>query len=160
MDPAVKKTVLRWFTYGLHAVTAADGDDVAMMTANFLTQSSFTPPFITVAVEVDSKTHRLIEASGAFAVNVFGEGQRDLAGQLGKQSVKNPEKTEGVAWHPGPETGSPIIEACLGWVECRVTGSLPSGDHTVYVAEVVEAGLNQEGGPALNMAAAGFKHSG
>jgi flavin reductase (DIM6/NTAB) family NADH-FMN oxidoreductase RutF len=160
VDPAVKKTVLRLFTYGLHAVTAADDGDTAMMTANFITQSSFTPPYLALAVEVDSKTHRLIEASGAFAVNVFGEGQRDLAGQLGKQSAKTPDKAAGVAWRPGPETGSPIVEACLGWVECRVTGSLPSGDHTVYVAEVVEAGLNQEGGAPLVMAAAGFKHSG
>jgi flavin reductase (DIM6/NTAB) family NADH-FMN oxidoreductase RutF len=160
VDPAAKKTVLRWFTYGLHAVTAADAGETAMMTANFITQSSFTPPFVTVAVEVDSKTHRLIEASGAFAVNVFALGQRELAGQLGKQSAKVPAKAEGVAWRPGPETGSPLLEDCLGWLECRVTGSLPSGDHTVYVAEVVEAGVNQEGGAPLTMAEAGYRHSG
>ena len=67
MDPGVKKTVLRWFTYGLHAVTTAHGGEVAMMTANFVTQSSFTPPHVAVAVEVDSHTHRLIEAGRAFA---------------------------------------------------------------------------------------------
>jgi len=159
LDPAVKKTVLRWFTYGLHAVTAADGDEFALMTANFVTQSSFTPPHLTVAVEVESKTHRLIEASGAFAVNVYGADQRDLAGQLGRTSARSPEKVEGVAWRPGPETGSPLLADCLGWLECRVTGSLPSGDHTVYVAEVVEAGVNREGGPLI-MSEAGFRHSG
>lgn len=161
MDPAVKKTVLRWFTYGLHAVTAAHNGQVAMMTANFLTQSAFTPPQVALAVEVDSQTHRLIEASGAFALNVFASGQRELAGQLGKQSAKAPDKAAGVAWHPGPATGSPILEECLGWLECRVTGSLPSGDHTVYVAEVVEAGTrNAPQGTPLTMAEAGFKHSG
>jgi flavin reductase (DIM6/NTAB) family NADH-FMN oxidoreductase RutF len=159
LDQAVKKKVLRWFTYGLHAVTAAAGDETAMMTANFVTQSSFTPPYLTLAVEVDSKTHRLIEASRAFAVNVFEVGQRELAGQLGRKSAKLPEKAEGVAWRPGPETGSPLVEGCLGWLECRVTGSLPSGDHTVYVAEIVEAGVNGEGTP-LTMAESGFKHSG
>ena len=159
MDEAAKKTVLRWFTYGLHAVTAAHGGDVAMMTANFLTQSAFTPPHVTVAVEIDSKTHRLIEASQAFAINVYGAEQRELAGQLGKRSAKAPNKTEGIAWHAGPVTGSPILEASLGWLECRVTGSLPSGDHTVYVAEVVEAGVTREGTP-LSMAESGFRHSG
>ena len=159
MDPAVKKTVLRWFTYGLHAVTAAHGGEVAMMTANFVTQASFTPPHVTLAVEVDSHTHRLIEASRAFAVNVYGADQRDLAGRLGRQTAKLPDKIEGIAWRAGPATGSPLVEGCLGWVECRVTGSLPSGDHTVYVAEVVEAGVNREGTP-LAMAEAGFRHSG
>jgi len=159
MDEAAKKTVLRWFTYGLHAITAAHGGEVAMMTANFITQSAFSPPHVTLAVEVDSKTHRLIEAGGVFAVNVFESSQRDLAGQLGKRSVKVPDKTVGVSWHPGPMTGSPILDVCLGWLECRVSGSLPSGDHTVYVAEVLEAGTHR-GGLPLSMAESGFKHSG
>lgn len=159
MDEAAKKTVLRWFTYGLHAVTAAHGGEMAMMTANFITQSAFTPPHVVVAVEADSKTHRLIEASNAFAVNVFGSDQRELAGRLGKKSIKTPDKADGIAWIPGLATGSPLVEGCLGWLECRVTGSLPSGDHTVYVAEVVEAGVNREGMP-LTMAESGFKHSG
>lgn len=159
MDEAAKRTVLRMFTYGMHAVTAAHGGEVAMMTANFVTQTAFTPPHVAVAVEVDSKTHRLIEASRAFAVNVFESGQRELAGQLGRKSAKSPDKVQGVAWRPGPATGSPLLEACLGWVECRVTGWLPSGDHTVYVAEVVAAGVNREGMP-LTMAEAGFRHAG
>jgi len=159
MDEAAKKIVLRWFTYGLQAVTAAHGGEFALMTANFITQSAFTPPHVTLAVELDSKTNRLIEASRAFAVNVFASDQRDLAGQLGKKSTKTPGKTDGVAWRPGPLTGSPILDACLGWLECRVTGLLPSGDHIVYVAEVVEAGVQRESTP-LTMAESGFRHSG
>lgn len=159
MNENAKRQVLRWFTYGLHAVTATHGAEVAMMTANFVTQSSFDPPHVTLAAELESKTRRLIEASGAFALNVFESGQRKLSGQLGRKSAKQPDKIEGIAWQPGPVTGSPILDACLGWLECRVTGSLPSGDHVVYVAEVVEAGIIREGEP-LTMAEAGFRHSG
>ena len=159
MDEAAKKTVLRWFTYGLHAITAAHGGEAAMMTANFITQSAFSPPHVTLAVEVDSKTHRLIEASGAFAVNVYESSQRDLAGQLGKRSAQSPDKADGVSWTPGRMTGSPILDSCLGWLECRVVGSLPSGDHTVYVAEVLDSGTRR-GGTPLSMAESGFRHSG
>jgi flavin reductase (DIM6/NTAB) family NADH-FMN oxidoreductase RutF len=159
MDEQTKKTALRMFTYGMYAVTAKHGDEVAAMTANFLTQSSFTPPMVAVAVEVDSKTHRVIEASGAFAVNVFEDVQRELAGLLGRKSRKSPDKFDGVPWTPGPATGSPILADALGWVECRVTGRVESGDHTLYVGEVVEAGAHREGVP-LTMAAAGFRHSG
>jgi len=40
-----------------------------------------------------------------------------------------------------------------------VQGSLPCGDHIVFVAEVVEAGQNREGVP-LTLKEAGFKYSG
>lgn len=159
MEAAVKKAVLRLFTYGLYAVTARHGDEVSMMTANWLMQSSFDPPMITLAVEGDSHSRQVIEASGAFAINVYETGQRELAGQLGKTWAKHPNKSEGLAWKPGPATGSPILEAALGWVECKLTSSAPSGDHVLYVAEVVEAGLQREGVP-LTLKEAGFRYSG
>lgn len=159
MNEQAKKTTLRMFTYGLHAVTAAHDGEVAAMTANFITQSSFDPPLLAVAVENDSKTQRVIAAGGRFAVNVFASDQRELAGQLGRKSANRPDKFDGVPWTPGPATGAPVLDEALAWVECEVRGSLPSGDHTVYVAEVVEAGVHRDGEP-LTMAAAGFRHSG
>ena len=146
-------------TYGLYAVTARHGDEVAAMTANFLTQSAFTPPMIAVAVELDSKTHRVIEACGQFAVNVFESGQRELAGQLGRKSINKPDKFDDVPWIPGPATGAPLLKDALSWLECQVRNKIESGDHTVFVAEVVEAGVNREGIP-LTMTETGFRHSG
>jgi flavin reductase (DIM6/NTAB) family NADH-FMN oxidoreductase RutF len=159
MDPKIKKAVLRLFTYGLYAVTAKHGDEVSAMTANWVVQSSFEPPMLALAVEADSHSRKVIEASGAFAVNVYESGQRDLAGQLGKTFAKHPEKTAGLTWQLGPATGSPILDAALGWVECRITGSVPSGDHILYAAEVVEAGLKREG-ESLTLKETGFKYSG
>lgn len=159
MDPALKKTVLRLFTYGLYAVAARHGDDVSGMTANWLVQSSFEPPMLAIAVEADSHTLKVIEASGAFSVSVYASGQRELAGQLGKTYEKHPEKLGGLTWKPGPATGSPVLDEALGWIECRVQGSLPSGDHVVFVAEIVEAGLNRQGEP-LTLKETGFKYSG
>lgn len=159
MDTALKKTVLRLFTYGLYAVTARHGDEVGLMTANWIVQSSFDPPMLALAAEADSRTRRLIEAGGTFAVNVYETGQRELAGQLGRTFAKHPEKQGDVAWKPGPATGSPLLDAALGWVECKVAGSLPSGDHVLYVADVVEVGLNREGAP-LTLKETGFKYAG
>ena len=159
MDPAIKKSVLRLFTYGLYAVTARQGDEASGMTANWLVQTSFEPPLVTLAAEAGSHTRGLIEASGAFAVNVYAIGQRELAGSLGRTFAKHPDKLAGLKWTPGPATGSPLLADALGWVECRVQGSLASGDHQLFVAEVVEAGLNRDGQP-LTLKEAGFKYSG
>ncbi len=159
MDLEVKKRVLRLFTYGLYAVTAAHNGEVAGMTANWLGQAAFEPPMLMAAFEADSRTLAVVRASGMFAVNVYESGQRELAGQLGRASVKRPDKLESIANHPGPMTGAPLLDAALGWIECRVTGELPAGDHVVVVAEIINAGQNREGQP-LTMAEAGFRYFG
>lgn len=159
MDGVTKKSVLRLFTYGLFAVTASHQGEVSAMTANWLSQASFEPPMLMLAVEADSQSRRVIEASNAFALNVLASGQRELAGRLGRASARNPDKLAAIAWRPGQTTGAPLLEDALAWLECRVTGSLPAGDHVVVVAEVVEVGLNREGQP-LTMAEAGFRYFG
>ncbi len=158
MDTALKKTVLRLFTYGLYAVTAKHGAEVSAMTANWIVQSSFDPPMVALAVEADSHSRKVIEASGRFAVNIYESGQRELAGRLGKTWAKHPEKFDGVPTRPSP-SGIPLMESALGWVECKVVGSIPSGDHVLLVAEVVEVGLNREGLP-LTLKETGFKYAG
>ena len=50
MDAALKKSALRLFTYGLYAVTAKHGDEVSAMTVNWISQASFDPPMIMLAV--------------------------------------------------------------------------------------------------------------
>jgi flavin reductase (DIM6/NTAB) family NADH-FMN oxidoreductase RutF len=52
-----------------------------------------------------------------------------------------------------------VLEAALGWVECRVQGTIPAGDHVLMVAEVVGVGQNREGTP-LTMKEAGFRYAG
>jgi flavin reductase (DIM6/NTAB) family NADH-FMN oxidoreductase RutF len=159
MDNVLKKTVLRMFTYGLYAVTARHGADTSMMTANWLTQCSFEPPLLMLAVESDSHSRQVIEGSGAFAINLYESGQRDLAGDLGRTFGKHPEKINAAAWQPGPQTGSPVLESAMAWVECQIVSRLPAGDHILFVAEVVEVGLNREGDP-LTLKEAGFKYAG
>lgn len=158
MDEAIKKQVLRLFSYGLYAVSVAGGGEVNAFTANWLSQASFDPPMLMVSVENDSKSLGMIQRSQHFAVNVYESGQRDLAGALGKTALKVPDKLKGLAYDLS-EHGCPLLHDALGWVECHVTGSLPAGDSTVIVAEVIDVGLRREG-EALTMKEAGFRHAG
>jgi flavin reductase (DIM6/NTAB) family NADH-FMN oxidoreductase RutF len=158
MDEAVKKQVLRLFTYGLYAVSCADNGEVNAFTANWLSQASFDPPMLMISVENDSKSLGMIQHSQHFVVNVYESGQRELAGALGKTAFKVPDKLKGLAYDLS-EHGCPLLHDALGWVECRVTGSMPAGDSTVLVAEVINVGLRRAG-EALTMKEAGFRHAG
>jgi flavin reductase (DIM6/NTAB) family NADH-FMN oxidoreductase RutF len=159
MDQAAKKTVLRSFPYGLYAVTVVHDGEEHGMTANWVTQASFEPPMIAVAVENTSKTIDLIRDAHHFGLNLFHEDQRELAGKLGRSSANAPQKLKGVKTKPAPVSGAPILADALGWLECRVVTTLPSGDHTLVLGEVVEAGMEHEGAP-LTLQGAGFKYSG
>lgn len=158
MDQAAKKALLRTFTYGLYAITVRDGERRNAFTANWVSQVAFDPPMVMVAVENDGESIKLIEASGAFAINPFVAGQRELAGSLGRKSKNVPDKLEGIPTASSPG-GLPALSDALGCLECRVTGKLPAGDHTVYLAEIVEARLLQAG-DGLTMKETGFRYFG
>lgn len=160
MDAAAKKTVLRHFPYGLYVVTVTHGGEEHGMTANWITQASFEPPMVVVAVENSSKTIGMIRDAHHFAVNLLQSGQRDLAGKLGRSSEQTPQKLKGIRTKPAPVSGAPILADALGWVECRLMTTLPAGDHTLVLGEVVGAGVEHEGGKALTLEEAGFKYSG
>lgn len=160
MDQAAKKTILRQFPYGLYAITVAAGGEEHGMTANWVTQAAFEPPMVVVAIENTSKTIGMIRDARHFAVSVLQHAQRELAGKLGRSSGQAPQKLKGIKTKPGPVAGTPVLAEAIGWVECRVVATLPAGDHTLVLGEVVGAGVENEGVPALTLQEAGFKYSG
>ena len=160
MNDAAKQTVLRSFPYGLHAVTVAHGGEEHGMTANWVTQASFTPPMVAVAVENSSRTMGLIRDARHFVLNVLQEGQRESAGKLARSSASAPHKLKGIKTKPAPRWGGPVLADALGWLECRLVATLPAGDHTLVLGEVVEAGVEREGAHVLTPEQAGLSYGG
>lgn len=160
MDLAVKKQVLRLFTYGLYAISCAEGNEVNAFTANWLTQVSFEPPLIALSIENDAKSLPIILRSRQLAINVFrhDDASIKLSGHLGKSAIKHPDKLQGLSYERRPDNYV-ILHDCLGWSACEVQQVIPTGDSTLVVAQVVDVGLLREGQP-LTMAAAGFRHAG
>jgi flavin reductase (DIM6/NTAB) family NADH-FMN oxidoreductase RutF len=154
-----KQTVLRSFPYGLHAVTVRSGEDQHAIAAAWVMQVSFTPPMVVVASERESRCLPMIRDAKAFAVNVFGAEQRELAARLAQGGGAAAPKLSGVPTRPAPVTGAPVITTCLGWLECRLVATMPAGDHTLVLGEIVEAGVEREGLP-LTLAETGMKYSG
>src|SRR2546427_929829 len=109
MDDAAKKTVLSCFPYGLFAVTVKHGGDEHGMTANWVAQASFEPPMVAVAVENGSKTIAMIRDAHHFAVSVFQQGQRHLAGKLRRPSEQNTSKLKGIKTKPAAASSAPNL---------------------------------------------------
>jgi flavin reductase (DIM6/NTAB) family NADH-FMN oxidoreductase RutF len=160
VDQQAKKTVLRQFTYGLYAVTAAHEGDRGVFTANWLSQVSFDPPLVVVSVEHASSTLPLIRASGRFVIAPLSAGQTELAGALGRPKRRAGDKFATLSLETiTTETGDPALADALGYVVCRVISESPAGDSVVILGEVVEAQVLSDAEP-LTMRAAGFRHAG
>ena len=159
MNNDAKKQVLRSIVYGLYALGVRDGDEPHMMTVNWVTQVSFEPPMLAVAVEKEAQSLPLIRRTKRFALSVFPTGARALAGKLGRSSESTPNKMAGIPWHPAPVSTAPVLDEATGWLDCSVAGELPAGDHVVVVGEVVEAGVQREG-ETLTLKETGFRYAG
>jgi len=159
LNEAAKKTMLRKIPHGLYVCGTKDGDDVNGFTASWIMQASFTPPLVVNCIKADSTSHAMVKASGVFAVSVLEEGQKEIAQNFFKPLRRVGNKFEDIEFYLGEETGCPIIKDSLGYVECRVVGSVEHGDHTVFVGEVVGAGEHREG-KALLLESTGWNYGG
>ncbi|MEO1375047.1 MAG: flavin reductase family protein [Cyanobacteria bacterium J06635_10] len=145
LDEQAKKTMLRKIPHGLYICGVKDGEEVNGFTASWLMQASFKPPLVVNCVRGDSISHTMIEKSGVFAISFLEDGQKDLAEKFFKPMRRVGNKFEDVEFRLGEETGCPIIIDSLGYIECQVVGNVDKGDHTVYVGEVIAAGIHREG---------------
>ncbi|MGB7934526.1 MAG: flavin reductase family protein [Gammaproteobacteria bacterium] len=134
------KDVLMRMPYGFYAITSHAGDDVNAMVANWLTQVSFEPRLISLALQKSSYTHGLVEEGGVFAVNLFLGADVEAIKPFTKSRSKKPEKMAEATYTLSAETGCPVLEGAAGVLECRVVKILDiGGDHDLVVGEVIAA---------------------
>jgi flavin reductase (DIM6/NTAB) family NADH-FMN oxidoreductase RutF len=142
VDQEAKKTALRMIPYGLYVLTTGgEGGPAAAATVNWVTQASFDPPLVAVGVKADSSGHQIIKDTQSFVLNVLGKGQQDLAFKFFKPAEIDGETIGGEPFRTG-ETGAPILANAPAYAECRLVESIEKGDHSVFVAEVVGAGVS------------------
>jgi flavin reductase (DIM6/NTAB) family NADH-FMN oxidoreductase RutF len=158
MNLESKTSVLRMFQYGLLVVTAWHREDAVASTVTWATQCSFDPPLVVVAVKRGTRTFDVVQAAGAFAINVIGAGQQEIASMFFKHVGIEGGKIGGLPFTTGA-TGSPILAGLPGYLECKVIEFIDRGDHPLFVAEVVEAGVQNHLLP-LSLRDAGWSYGG
>ncbi len=143
-----RRQALGMIPYALYVVGVGRGGDVGAYTANWISQASFEPPLLMLAVKRDARHHALIEKHGVLAVNILDDGQKSMAAAF--MRWKDPaEGTIGGYPYTTGVTGAPILPDAAASVECRVRRIVPGGDHDVVVAEVVETVARREARPLL-----------
>ncbi|MDD5224477.1 MAG: flavin reductase family protein [bacterium] len=149
---------LRLLTYGIYFLGCRAGDSVNGMIASWVMQVSFQPRLIAVGVKKERRSHDLIRDGGVFSLCVLDKNQ---SGQMGlfKGEKRIDDKTiEGVPYEK-LKTGAPVLKECVGFVECKLVQSVETGDHTVFVGEVINEGV-RGGDPLTTWDLAGHYYGG
>ena len=144
MEAQNKKTALRMIPYGLYVLTSESNDgQIAAATINWVTQASFEPPLLAIGVKTDSGAHEIIKETKVFALNVLGKGQQNLAYTFFKSLERDGNTIGGEAFTLG-KSGAPILDNAAAYLECSFMESIERGDHSLFLGEVIEAGVNCE----------------
>jgi flavin reductase (DIM6/NTAB) family NADH-FMN oxidoreductase RutF len=128
----------RSLIHGVYVVTTRCGDRVNGMTASWVSQVSLSPLLLMVSIAPTRYTHDLIKESGVFAINVLTSTQVDLGKRFGFTSGRQVNKFTGLDYITAV-TGSPILPQAQAYFDLNLVDTYSTGDHTLFVGEVVEA---------------------
>ncbi len=148
VDPQTFRDVLSLFATGVTIVTTRAGAEVHGMTVNAFCAVSLTPPLVLVCLDQRSRTHRLVEAAGLYAVNILRADQVALAQRFAQPSRPDEPPFRGLPYRPG-RLGLPLLAEGLAFLECRVVARYPGGDHTIFLGEVAAASPADQSPPLL-----------
>jgi flavin reductase (DIM6/NTAB) family NADH-FMN oxidoreductase RutF len=129
---------------GLYVVTARQGEGDAArsgaMVASWVSQASFEPPGLTVAVAKDRAIEALLQVDDRFVLNILREdNHQQLLRHFLKRFPPGADRFAGVATLDGVASGGPVLGDALAYLGCRVTQRLEGPDHWIIYA-VVEQG--------------------
>jgi flavin reductase (DIM6/NTAB) family NADH-FMN oxidoreductase RutF len=158
LDTDAKKVLLRKIPHGVFICGVAEGDEVNGFTASWVTQGSFEPPLVVMAVRADSTSNGMIQRTGRFSLNVLAADQKDLAAVFFKPQKGIGGRFDAAPFQLGP-LGLPLLSDALGGVECELVGQVAHGDHTVFVGQVRSATLHRDGA-ALELSSTGWAYGG
>lgn len=139
----------------LCVVTTSDGDASGAMLASWVSQATFSPPGLTLAVAKDRAIESMMYPGGQFVLNILKQGNHlGLMKHFLKPFNPGEDRLAGVSSEKA-HNGSPILTDALAYLECTVSNRMECGDHWVVYAEVNEGKLLSDGLTAVHQRKSG-----
>ena len=107
--------------------------------------TSRDPALVAISVGLSRYSHGLIEETGEFVVNLPTVEIIKETLACGRISGKTSDKfaETGLTPLPAQKVKAPIIKECVAHLECKLHSQLKTGDHAIFVGEVVAAYTNK-----------------
>ena len=143
----------------LALVGSRSGDERNGMTTSWITQLSMEPVLIGIGVDNSAVTHRLISEGGSFTVNLWDASDTKVFVKFSKPATSEGDTLNGRPVRAAT-TGAPVFEDAIAWMDCEVRQSHDLGTHTLFIGEVVDAGVRDDEARAAAMSDTRMKYGG
>ena len=143
----------------LALVGSRAGDEWNAMTTSWITQLSMDPVLIGIGVDNSAVTHRLITEGGAFTVNFWSADDTRVFVKFSKPATFAEMTLNGRAVSEGV-TGAPVFNEAIAFLDCQVRQAHDLGTHTLFIGEVVDAGIRNDDATVASMSDTRMKYGG
>lgn len=140
-------------------VGSRSGETWNAMTTSWVSQVSMEPVLIAISVDNKAVTHRLISESGVFTVNLWDKQDTRPFVKFSKPAEKEGDALNGRPIAEGV-TGAPVFDEAVAYMECEVRSELDVGTHTVFLGEIVAAGIRDDEAEIAAMSDTRMKYGG
>lgn len=142
---------------GLFILTVRHDERETGMLASWVQQCAFTPPHLSVAVKRDRPINEWLKEGTLFAVNILDDTQTDMIVHFGRGFSLEELAFAGIELQRSAG-GLPVLAETLAYLECRVAGRCPAGDHELFLGEVLGGQMLNEGQPMIHVRKSGFHY--
>ena len=148
LDPEQLRRAMRSWTTGVAIVTSIYEDQQYGMTVNSFSSISLDPPLICVTLRRLTHTHDLVVKSGMFSITILTAAQKELSDRFAGKLPNITNRFDGVQTET-ISLDAPVFKDGMAYFDCQVVSSMPFGENTLFIAEVVDARGEGEGEPLV-----------
>ncbi len=137
------------FLHPMHTVLVTCLDEAKranIITLAWAMPTSISPPLVAISVKPTRHSYKLIEKTKEFTVNIPTMKIVKETLFCGRQSGENCHKFKETNLTPSLAkiVKAPIIKECVAHMECKLRHTFTTGDHDIFVGEVVAAYVDEQ----------------
>jgi flavin reductase (DIM6/NTAB) family NADH-FMN oxidoreductase RutF len=144
--------VLDHFHYGIYLVTTVSDEGSNGMIASWVTQCSHEPPLVAVGIRKNRLSHEQLMKSWKFCINVL---PRESAGIIKQFKIPDWKKKFDPFKHAPAPSGLPVLDDCIGYLDCSLEHTVDTGDHTLFIGRI-RAGAMRKNGKAIALSTSDY----
>jgi flavin reductase (DIM6/NTAB) family NADH-FMN oxidoreductase RutF len=160
-EVSVEEAWMRKYPERTVLVVSVDRDGKPnIITLGWNMPTSVRPPMVAISIGNSRYSHKLISESGEFVLAFPSEGMEDAVLFCGTHSGRDVDKFKATGLTPvkAKYVKPPLIGEATVNMECKVVNAIKTGDHTIFVGEILTAYVSEDDRPVLfNMGNCVFK---
>ncbi len=143
------RDVVGAFATGVTVITTRGEGHAYGMTANAFCSVSLAPPLVLVCTLASSEASEHLRRNGVFAVNILGTDHEPLSRFFSSEDRPRGRDAFADVSYRAATSGSPILEGAIAYLDCRLHAEHATGDHVIFIGEVLELGADDKAEPLI-----------